>query len=309
MAKSKKRKTRADKAGSKKRWSGPLILSLRLLLWLIVLGSLVLALQMGARGAWYAVAGHPSFSVTAENVSFDTPDYIRKKNVEAELRGKLADVLSDANIFDRTLAGAVKKGVSQWPPIIEVREVRRLLPNQIRIEVFFRRPAGTVERGSEHFLIDRDGHLLPEEFYREPVDWQGRARPVIVHENLSLPGEWRWREEEALAVGARLSRFLEERGALEFLDIKEIDVTHVGRRGLTGADVSLVTGGGAIIGWGTTEEYRNIGGLKEQRRVDEPSDEKKLRELGGFLREHSGLKGIRHLDMRFNRITYDIPED
>ncbi len=299
MAAKKRKKNSATKRRSR---TG--LLLLRVLLWMAVLSALALAAWMGADTAWNAMTRHHMFAVSADEVFFNTPDFILKPGMERELRARLGDAVDGRHIFDRSINAAVDEKISGLPWIRDVKEIRRQLPNRIEISLDFRKPSGIVKLGDERLFVDSDGFWLPDDLYIFPPEPASGDLPVIVHDGLRRPPRGRQWEGRALPAGARLRRFLCEHAVRNLLDITQINVTNVGAeaRGRNVADITLLAASGAIIAWGTTDAYDDIEGL--DRREDEPSDRLKLLRLSEFLNEFPGLENVRHLDLRFHRITY-----
>lgn len=282
---------------------------LRILPWLIVLAALAWGLWLGAETAWRKITGHDAFMVSACGIAFEFPGYINKTGMQKHLLERLRGLPDSVHVFDRQITATVAEELLKSPWVPEVINVRRLLPGSLRVNALFREPAGIVELRGQLYLIDRDGYWLPEDLFLVPETWEDQPPPVIVHEGIRrLPHRGRLWDGTALPAGAGLSRFLQESPSLELLDIEKINVTNVGAemRGRDMADITLITATGAVIGWGTADDYSSIEGLV--RRGAEPSDAGKLEALREFLEDYPELRGIRYLDLRFKKITY-APSD
>jgi len=306
--KKKKKKSGKRKSGTKRWWQGPFLVLLRTTSWLIVIGALFTGLLMGVDAVWNVFTEHPSFALTPQSFSFNTPEYVKEREMKKILREHIDEVIGeDAHIFDRNLTENIEERLLDLPWPAEIKEIRRLLPNKLLARIDFRKPAGKVMFDRRIYFVDTDGYHLPDSLYSTPWNTEAPRMPIIVHERLGgfPPRVGRW-DATALPVGARLCRFLIEKNVLNVLDIKRINVTDVGTEARKGdaSDVLLETGGGATVRWGTTEEYNNIEGL--ERRVDEPTDEQKLRTLLDFSINYPDLEGIRHIDLRFRRVTYTL---
>ncbi len=310
MVKKKKKKKKNSKSDNS-WWHKPLLFVLRILPWLIVLPVFIWSLWVGANTFWQKLTHHPAFEVSPQDVIYDMPAAVREDNMSELIYSALGDVIKNANIFDRSLNQRVEQKLHRLPWVTHVDDVTRNFPDKLTASLRFRSPAGLVEFANMHYMIDRDGYWLPEELYLVPAEWKGGHFPVIIHKNLPdrFPPQGRQWEAKGLPIGARLTQFLLREDMLDVLDIKEIHVSSVGRRdriSRESTDIALITEKGAVVGWGTTEEYENISGLAQNRRVDEPSDYRKLQALKNFLNEYPDLKGISHIDLRFNKVSYEM---
>ncbi|MFP4175705.1 MAG: cell division protein FtsQ/DivIB [Planctomycetota bacterium] len=261
----------------------------------------------GARYGWLVLRQSGEFSVEQEGVYLtEKPDCVRREAMMQELREELSVVLEDATIFDSDLCDRVAHELRASPWVTRVKEITRVLPNQLRCRLTFRRPAAKVETEEHYHMIDRDGYWLPVEFYREPTTWKEVDLPGIKNSNLSnAPPRGRQWDDASLPVGARLTEYLLHKGVFRTLPVTRIDVTRVGR-GSNEAEVVLFTDEGPEIRWGTTDAYEEIAGL--DRPGNAPEDQEKLSMLGDMLADHPGLEGLEYVDLRFSKLYYKRPE-
>ena len=277
----------------------------RCLMWIIVAGLVAGAIFLGARRAWSALAERPDFALSMDAVAVSgLPASARPGPMLQELRRELRLVVTESTVFDEGLCLRAQHELRASPWILDVISIQRALPNGLKVRAAFREPAGIVAAGEKLYLIDRDGHWLPDWLYRRPAAWDALSLPVpvIVRRGLDThPIEGRKWDGPALEVGAQLTTVLLRARIPQSLQIKEIDVTSVGRGGLA-PEIVLRTKGGAEVRWGCCDAYKQIAGLALP--ADEPPDSEKLRMLSSLLAEHPGLSGLEHVDLRFNKIFY-----
>ncbi len=308
MAKKRARRSASASRGPS-RLKGALV---RCLAWVAVLALLAGAICMGAAKAWEAVAARPEFKVGTPKLAFSRhPASVRAEQMASEIAKQLPADLQEKSIFDKDLWYDVERDLRGSAYVLDVRKIRRLLPDRLQIDVTFRVPAGRVQVGEKLFMIDRDGQWLPERLYCMPPAWEGKNLPVVVDDTPSASlraghpreGErWNW---PCFAVGARLNAFLLSQGLFEELDVRSIDVTRVGRGGGESA-ITLRTDSGVLIKWGRSDAYGDVESL---RWLEPPNpDSLKLAMLRSALAEHPGLRGLQYVNLRSNmRVHRTIP--
>jgi cell division septal protein FtsQ len=195
------------------------------------------------------------------------------------------------------------------PWVLDVRHVRRVLPNRLSIDLAFRKPAALVAHGTEAYMIDTDGYWLPDGerdgLFHRPKRWQGANAPVLVNHRLNHhPPRGRPWGGPAQAVGARLYTFLEAKGLFTVLPVVEIDVTNVGRTTGPGVEpeILLTTRDGVEVKWGRCDAYADVPGLTHLSPFY--SDERKLQMLSAKIREYPSLEGLQYIDLRFNKFFF-----
>jgi len=286
--------------------------------WLVraaVAALLLLALVVGARKAWASLTGGPEFKLSAATISLpDCHPIVQAPAMAAELRRQVGPVLQGASIFEPGLCGRVEQQLRANPWVLQVRSVRRQLPNQLQIDLVFRVPAGLVQYSGRTYMVDANGWYLPDGpgdgLYRRPPAWQLSDAPVIVCSSLrGLPPRGRpWINAsdrgDALAVGARLYSFLERNGLFQELAVRTIDVSRVGAKpgAANEPEIVLTTRDGVQVKWGRSDAYTLVAGLQDLKPLY--SDERKLAMLRTKLAEYPELQGLRYIDLRFDRIFY-----
>ncbi|MEF8787656.1 MAG: hypothetical protein V5A84_01170, partial [Planctomycetota bacterium] len=251
---------------------------IRIGLWTVIFPALLAGIGLGAYRLWQNVRTRPEFMVDASAVSFRrAPACVKREAMLKDLQWQLSSLPSPMSIFKDGLPEMVAAELEKSPWIREVRRVERRLPNRLLTDLEFREPSAVVSFEGGKYLVSRDAYWLPRRLYRVPEDWTPQNTPPIISENLAsepLSGE-RW-GDPAITVGARLCAFLRRSGALAEVDVRAIDVTHVGPP-LDDAEIVLVTADDVRIRWGGADCYRKIEGL--DRRPNYTGDEQKLQKL------------------------------
>jgi hypothetical protein len=275
------------------RWGG----------WIVVGLLVAAALGLLASRTWTAVTHRSEFRLHADSLIVEHwPKGVRADRMIEELRAQTRAVMEGRSIFDHDICWRVQHELRGCPWVLDVTNVRRELPNKLTATVVFRQPAAVAQVGGQPFIIDRDGTRLPNRLYTVPESWREMKAPVIVNNRFSdNPRAGHPMDTVSLAVGARLCSFLMSKGLFKELPIARIDVTHVGR-GSVEPDVVLVTEGGVVVKWGSTDAYDEIAGLS--RASAENTDHQKLHMLRTQVREHPALSGMEYIDLRFNKVFY-----
>lgn len=259
---------------------------------------LLIGACVGGRAVWRGIARRPEFAVdplALRPVAY--PKWVKGSRMTGEIRSRLARVPAGKSVFDRDLARTVAHELGRSPWIRQVNSVQRGFPNSLSVALTFRKPAGVVSMGGRLYMVDQEGRWLPDDLFGAPGEWQGARLPAVVDRLLRTrpsPGQ-AW-DGPRLAVGARLSEFLRERGILRRLDLATIDVTGVGRK--QDPDIVLTTAQGAQIKWGKSSTYALVGGL-EPAAFPVPDGEK-VAMLLSKLHDYPGLAGITYVDLRFH---------
>ena len=287
-------------AGSGATVRGPV----RVGLWIAVGGLVAAAICLGSARVWRAVEGGGRFRLSVSALALsDCPPCIRAEAMTEELRSELSAILENSSgrnpsVFTRDLAAKVAHELTASPWVVRVAKVSRALPDRLLAEVTFRRPAAVVEFGGARYLVDRDGYALPDALYSTPPQWNKATIPLVVDRRLrAAPTRGRAWGMPRLAVGARLCRFLRDKGLFQQLDVREIDVTNVGTRGAE-PDIVLVCNDNVKVKWGLSEVYKGIGGLRYVPPSN--SDAKKLAMLLQQLARFPGLENVTSIDLRFH---------
>jgi hypothetical protein len=326
MAKSKKKKSGKSAARA---------LLVRALLWTGVLALLATALWLGGETVWSRVAAHERFAVhpARDFVVVDMPRWVQRRAMRAELARVIAPETPEAaSIFypagpasdqntpapaDASLAKLTARALQQCPWLARVDRVSVQLPDRVRLQVQFRKPAGIVSCLGKRYLVDRNGQYLGREgrFFNMPAEHGGNGAPIIVEKKLGIrssevmeldPFDPRW-PAHRLAVGARLHLFLLNSGIYSEVNISRINVTWVDRDagntyvgGLPQAAVTLKTAEGLDIRWGKTSAYDHIPGISEPPARD--SDTHKLRRLRTIMDKYPAFPYLDGpVDLRWNR--------
>ena len=275
------------------------LVALRCLAWAVALSLVATALWLGTTRAWTTISDRPEFILDLSALSFgDSPSCTRSEVMAHELSEQLAVALGGASIFEKDLCDRVQRELRAYPWVLDVKSVSRLMPSKLLVEVVFREPATLAEFAGRTYMIDKDGYLLPDHFYRRPNVWMTASMPVIVNRKLTSPPPLakKW-GGPALSAGARLYVFLAKTGLFEELPIKTIDVTRVGVGG-SEPDIVLLTQNGVTIKWGRSDSYAEIHGLTLPSWAN--PDLRKLEMLRSKLTDYPGLEGLESIDVRLS---------
>jgi hypothetical protein len=298
-AKSKKK----EKAGHPVR-----AMALRVLLWVAAIGAGLGATGVGAVTLWDVIVHRPEFRLDLRALSLnECPEWLDCAMLNRELRRELAELPDEASIFSPTLAHAVQHELRASPWVLDVKEVRRVLPDRLAIRAVYRKPVGVVRWNGSRHLVDREGHWLPGDLYDRPAEWGKEQTPVILDRlwqgEAPVGAPWNPPRYE---VGARLTAVLRQGGLLAELPIATIDVTGVGRR-TAEPKIALTTASGATIKWGSSSVFEEVEGLQPD--PSSPTDEQKLAMLRSKLVSYPRLQGVEHIDLRFHSKIYTLPAE
>jgi hypothetical protein len=272
--------------------------------WLLVAAALAAGGWFGSQAAWSALAGRPEFRIDSMLELDGCPPWVRSAAMSAQLRQALRGEPYGRSLFDPGTAITVAAALRESPWVLEVRTVERRLPNSLRAGLTFRKPAGVVWMNRKRYMVDRDGHWLPDDLFRQPAEWRNVSLPVIEDARFAQLPSWNdaWNGPR-FAVGARMTEFLLQTDLLKHLPVSVIDVTGVGRNS-TEPDIVLTvpwtaddgSAAEARVRWGKSLVYEGLDGLETPLLV--APDKDKLRMLGAELAVHPGLKGVRQLKLQ-----------
>jgi len=258
--------------------------ALKLLLPAVMAALVGAAVWFGSRKLWRGVVHRPEFQVEPLALSLNGfPDWIDGARMTEELRKELGRLPRTNSLFRKDLAHAVRHELRASPWVLDVTRVERQLPNTLAVKASFRKPMGQVLFADRLYMVDGDGHWLPEELFKPPLEWGELPSPVI--------------RDSLLNDGARLTDFLRREGLLARLRIETIDVTGVGRDAAE-PDIVLTAAGGAQIKWGKSSVYDEVPGVESAPHL--VPDSEKLAMLLSKLDHYPGLQGIRYVDLRFH---------
>ncbi len=256
-----------------------------------VWGSLAIVLAVGYVGhmAWQhflpAIARHPQFQITAENIHITPPPAWIRVDVREEvlrdsgLMGKLS-VIDD----HQRLQQRVRDAFAFHPWVAAVGQIKIDLPASLEIELQYRQPVAAVEavdRETVSYLpVDAQGVRLPDTDFS---DYERRALPRISGvTGLPSVGE-RWNDERVTSAAALAARLADIWGQLRLVEI--IPSMHAQIRG----DASffafeIMTSGGTRIVWGAAPG-------REQEAAESPFEAKRQRLLD-YAASHGQLDSI-----------------
>jgi hypothetical protein len=300
-----KRKSRAgQKAPRNPRWVG----AFRVATWVVVALLLCGAAAFGVRTAWQAVGARPAFRVEPGALRVTAfPEWVKGPEMTGELQRVLDRVPPGRSLLDPDIARIVGDELASCPWLLEVNEVRRELPNSLRVKAAFRKPAGLVSYEGRTYMVDVEGWWLPDRLFNTPEAKLPVIEDALLREPPAVGRAW---DGPRLAVGARLTQFMQRFGLLSKIAVTSIDVSGVARAAIE-PDITLGvpwvrddgSPGHAQIRWGKSTFYAGLPGLEDPI-LEVPDREKAQRVLANEA-EHPALRGIKYLDPRFhNQIVF-----
>ena len=228
--------------------TGPLRMAATVCAWILLVGSIGVALGTGIPHlAVKKAADHDGSN--AALLLLDAPDwYLATPELALQMQAAVGDQLRKAPTDRASLVHAhARLEQSGW--FDEVRRLHRAANGDIHVEGTLAQPFAVVRWGSYDLLVDTKGRLLD---WRFPSGEANVNLPVIIGARTPPPSNARgglrygaaWSEDEAIASGLDLLRFLEHSPWME--DVAEVDVSnHPESRCLW-----LTCDGGLRIRWG-----------------------------------------------------------
>lgn len=263
----------------------------RVFLWgSLVFFLLVLAAQLGI---WWG-RGEPLFRVDASHLeSAQLPAWappLWKAEIEKALRGG-----ETASIFDAPLLETTKANIASIPFVERIDLVARRFPRSVAAKIEVRRPIALVRRAGKQYAVDRAGVLLPGNA-ADPKGGFPFSLPVLVGKPFAkLPAACGqvWAEDD---VSEGITTALELDALLDLnpgFHVTTIDLSNLGGRvSPLESEIVLQTDTGVRILWGRSSRRKPYGELAPQAKIGN---------LQRALEEFPGLKGVRELDLRFDR--------
>lgn len=231
------------------------------------------------------------FKVDKSEIVFNLPDWVSEKG-QYEINNLL---LLDDNqtIFDKNLTENIAKSYKDNPLLKDVVSVTKKFPNKIKVALSLRKPVAVVKCKGNLFLVDDEGVKLPAKYY----DWPKKGDNCVhisIDKFEDFPkGGNQWKDRRILA-GIDLLKFLKNNNAIALLDIREIDVSNVGKRySNRKSDIVIWTKNGIKIKWGCSELCGEF---------DEILDEEKLRNLFSVAKATGKrFDGLEYVDVRWSK--------
>lgn len=292
---SKTKKSKSKKPEAQVKRSVRLVVAGKVTVVLALICALGAGFYLGGRTIVRSVVRDRSFRINPVQLRLALPRCVTNE-IREEL-GMQLSYLSEMSIFEPRLPALVARALNNSPWVLRVNKVERLLPNELQLQLEFRRPAGIVQVGNSLFLVDAQGYWLPSRFFK----WPYKERPpVIVGRNIDAwprKGEpWR---SPAVRAGALLTQFLMQNSQhLRGIRIAKIDLSNLGHGRQAGQScVVLVTDSGVQINWGCSPVCAELRGTCSP--AGELTDDEKLANLRRILRVRRGLARCAVVDVRF----------
>ncbi len=200
------------------------------------------------------------------------------------------------SIFDPTLLQEVRERLTKLPFVEKVDEISREFPRSLHARITVRRPVALLKVGSKLFPLDRYGVFLPAKFQEVQAGFPF-AIPVLLISGVSPP------TGDEIGKRSRDPRLLEALSAACDLDaiydywpefsLVSIDCENLGgKKSSLESEIVLYLENNLKILWGRASWKRPYGEL---------SVESKIQNLEKVRSQFPDLKGIRELDLRFDR--------
>jgi hypothetical protein len=234
----------APEVGVRRRrrpWSGR-VPALALLALILLLGVfLVDVLKRRALGAEY-------FRVDPGRIELGEIPASVPEHVADEIRA-LAFV-EPRSIFDPELAASLRDSLLAHPWVKEVRDVRRILPNRVALDVRLRVPVAVVEVGAWRLAVDDEGVVLEDHPGRVPHGlWRIRGDKKSVPRIPRLGSAFACQPVvDGLSVAEDLAQNASH-PMLRYVTIAAIDVSAVGSA--RGSEIVLELANGTFVDWGS----------------------------------------------------------
>lgn len=177
----------------------------------------------------------------------ELPDFVPDRVVD-ELRA--LRLVEPRSIFDPTLSDDLKASLARHPWVREVRDMHKIMPNRMSVDVELRAPMAVVDVGAWRLTVDRDGYVLedhaslaPQGLYRIRGDKRtipripkigGRFQSEAVEDGLSVV-------QDLLSLGAH--------PIFRYVSIETVDVANVGSA--KGSEITLELANGTLVEWGS----------------------------------------------------------
>lgn len=231
------------------------------------------------------------FKVDKNEISFALPDWISDEG-KHDINNLL--LLDDKQtILDKNLTVNIAKAYENNPVFKRVVSVTKKFPNKIKVSLSLRKPIAIVKCKGKRFLIDSDNVKLPSKYY----NWPNKSDSFVyiaVDKLVDIPLSGKSWQDERIIAGVDLAGFLEKNKAIEILNIKEIDVSRVGKNyGDRKSEVILWTKNNTKIKWGCSS-------LNEK--LDELTDSEKLKNLFSVAKATGkNFSGLEYIDVRWTK--------
>lgn len=254
-------------------------------------GALALVASVGAAGnlAWKhylpAIARHPQYQITSENIRITSPPPWIRADVKAEVL-RDSSLIGKLSVIDdhEQLQQRIRNAFAFHPWVAAVGTIKIDLPASLDVELRYRRPIAaveTVDKATVAYLpIDAEGVRLPDADF---TDYERRSLPRISGvSGVPSVGD-RWADERVLNAAELAAKLADVWGQLRLVEI--VPSMHAQVRGdATYFAFEIMTSGGTRIVWGAAPG-------REQDAAESPFDAKRKRLLE-YAARHGQLDSI-----------------
>ena len=242
----------------------------------------------------------------------DPPDWSGAAAVKAHVQDLLSSV-QGVSIFEPNLGFEIRQIVEGSPWVARVREVRRVFPGEIQIDLDYRRPYAAVRSRSGYRLVDENGEILPLELPEPPVEPPYLSFRNVTAAEEARPGFSRW-YAAAVKEGTAVITDLEKQpptGVFSEILLDEIDLSNFdGIQSSRRPEVVLLArpAAGPALAPGEAQPLRILWGrsTRNARAAVERPIAKKLANLKSFLENATNLNLPQLIDVRFDS-AYVVP--
>lgn len=260
-------------------------------LWFAVCACIIISAIWGTRKVWHSLTDLNVFKISPSTFSFLTPSWVNEHFSEDIKR--VATLNEQYGMYEDNLTQKIADVYGGIVVVKNVDSIRRVFPNRLNIKLVIRKPVAIVKNGSNTYLVDDDGVLLPKEYYRlQDTEYDSPCIQSNKLARLPLCGS-KW-NDKGVEAGIELVKFLRANNIHNLFKIVAVDVSSICKRRLSGkSDIILWTENNTQIRWGCSSLCNES---------NELSDEEKLQNLLSVAKaEGTNLKQMEYVDVRWKK--------
>lgn len=256
------------------------------------------AALVGLPRAWRAITHRPEFTLRPGRIELDRERYPCIRHEEM-LKSFLATdkqgiLRRDVSLYEKNLARKVARAYADSPWVRQVVSVRKVFPNRIEVNLELREPHAIIQRGGDHFCVDRDGVVLDPTVYLLTRDRTAALTPVVaVPARGAIPVAGKRWDEEAVIEGIAMFDLYREKFARNVaVQQIEMQVENVGAE-KPAVTAWLRLAAGPRVQWGRTPR-------SPISPAEVPTSQKAAALLALINKERATLGRFKSIDVRWN---------